>query len=37
MLKPLQANLGVDISRFGARILSFVGRERGPIASMSGD
>jgi hypothetical protein len=37
MLKPLQANLDVDISKFEARILPFGGGERGPVASMGGD
>jgi len=36
MLKPLQADLGVGISRFGARILPSGGGERGPVASMGG-
>jgi hypothetical protein len=33
-LEPLQAGLGVGISRFGARILPSGGGERGPVASM---
>ncbi len=33
-LEPLQANLGVGISRFGARIVLSRGRECGPVASM---
>jgi len=37
MLKPLQADLEVDISRFEARILPFEGGERDLVASMSGD
>jgi hypothetical protein len=35
-LKPLQADLGVGISRFGARIVPSRGGERGPVASMGG-
>ena len=35
-LKPLQANLRVSVSRFGARIVPSRGRERGPVASMGG-
>jgi len=33
-LKPLQANLGVGIPRFGACIVPSRGRERGLVASM---
>ena len=33
-LKPLQADLGVGISRFGARIVPSRGGERGLVASM---
>lgn len=36
MLQPLQADLGVGISRFGARILPSGGVERGPVASIGG-
>src|SRR5436305_14222109 len=35
-LEPLQADLGVGISRFGARILPSGGGEGGPVASMGG-
>jgi hypothetical protein len=33
-LEPLQANLGVGVPRFGARIVPSRGGERGPFASM---
>jgi len=33
-LKPLQADLGVGVPRFGARIMPSRGGERGPVASM---
>ena len=33
-LEPLEANLRVGISRFGAHILPSGSRERGPVASM---
>jgi len=36
MLEPLEADLRVGISRFGAPILLSRGREHGPIASMGG-
>jgi hypothetical protein len=35
-LEPLQANLGVGIPRFGARIVPSRGGERSPVASMGG-
>ena len=35
-LEPLQADLGVGISRFGARIVPSRGGKRGPVASMGG-
>jgi len=35
-LKPLQANLKVGISRFGARILPFRGGEGCPVALVGG-
>ena len=35
-LDPLQANLRVRVSRFGARIVPSRGTERGPVASMGG-
>jgi len=35
-LKPLQANLRVGASRFGARIVPSRGGQRGPVASMGG-
>jgi hypothetical protein len=34
VLEPLQADLGVGIPRFGARIVPSRGRERSPVASM---
>jgi hypothetical protein len=33
-LKPLQANLGVSVPRFGVCIVLSRGRERSPVASM---
>ena len=33
-LEPLQANLGVGVSRFGARIMPSRGGVRGPVASV---
>ena len=33
-LEPLQADLGVGIPGFGARVVPSGGRERGPVASM---
>ena len=34
--EPLQADFGIGIFRFRARIMSFKDRERGPVASMGG-